>query len=132
MSDTHLDAKFDGEIFRKDHPIILAANRHLASLRPVRLAYVDANGYDAGTVLARNTVNGYYYAYDDNGSSGLDTAACVLFEDATPASGSTMLARAVFGGEVFYTKLTGIDTNGITDLGGRLITDAFENQILKF
>lgn len=132
MADTHLDAKVNTEIFRKDHPIILAANRHLASIKSVRMVYASATGYLAGTVIARNTVNGLYYAYNDAGSSGTEVASAILFEEVTPESGDTMLARGIFGGEVFQAKCVGLDANAITDLKARSITDALGTQILKF
>lgn len=130
-----LDAKFDGEIFRKDHPIILSGNRVLASILPVRLAY-DSDGYLAGTVIARNTTSGLYQKYDNGGSSGLDTAAAILFGDKAESdfasTGDSQAARGIFGGEVFQSKLTGLDAGAITDLGARSITDASGTQVLKF
>ena len=47
MSNT--DPKFD-TIFGKDFPIVLASNRHLASIKAVAMAY-NANGYKAGRVV---------------------------------------------------------------------------------
>ena len=131
----NIDAKVSTEIFRKDNPIILATNRHLATLLPVRLAY-DAAGYKAGEVVARNTVSGLYESYDDGASSGLNTAAAILFEsvevDKFPSATGSAVARGIFGGEVFKSKLTGLDSNAETDLGARTIIDASGVQILKF
>jgi len=131
---SNLDAKVKTQIFRKDFPIILATNRHLATILGVRLVY-DADGYLAGTVLARRT-DGLYAAYDDGGSSGLDTARGILFEDVAPeefvATTGTAVARSIFGGEVFKDKLIGLDANGETDLGARTIIDASSVSILKF
>lgn len=131
----NIDIKFDGESFRKDHPIILSTNRQLATILPVRLAY-HASGYEAGRVLGRNSVSGNYERYDNGGSSGLDTAKCVLFEghavDEFDSSTGTVIARGIFGGEVFYGKLVGIDSNGETDLGARRIIDATGVEIMKF
>lgn len=131
----NIDAKVNNEIFRKDTPIILATNRHLATLLPVRLAY-DALGYKAGEVVARNTVTGMYQAYDDSASSGLNVAAGILFEsveaDKFPSTTGSAVARSIFGGEVFKSKLTGLDANGETDLKARTITDASGVEILKF
>lgn len=128
------DAKFSGQIFRKDNPIIIAANRHLAILHGVRLAY-SATGYSAGQVLARNSVNGLYAQYDDGGASGLDTAKAILLEglqaeDMVAASGAVV--PALFGGEVFESKLVGLDANAKTDLGSKTIIDGSGTQILKF
>lgn len=131
----NLDSKFDTEIFRKDHPQILAANRHLASIKPVRLAY-NASGYKAGTVLAKNSVSGLFQAYNDAGSSGLNTATCILFEAVDVSSfadsSDSALARGIWGGEVFEDKLVGIDANGKTDLNGRSIVDSTGVNIFKF
>lgn len=130
-----LDANVDTEIFRKDHPIIIAQNRHLATLQPIRMSY-SASTVKAGTLMARNSVTGFYAAYDDGASSGLNTAIGILFEDITTDqfadSSDTTLARLITGGEVFKAKLTGYDTAALADLKGRLITDATATEILKF
>lgn len=131
-----LDAAFSGQIFRKDHKPILAQNRHLASILPVRLAYNAGNDYIAGTVLARNTTSGYYQPYASGGASGTGTAACVLFEDhganEFASSGDTTAARGVFGGEVFKDNLIGLDAGAITNLGAKTIIDATGINVLKF
>lgn len=133
-----IGASFNGSIFSKDFPIIIATNRSSAILLPVRLKY-DSDGYLAGTVLARLSADGMYVKYDDNGSGGEEVAKAVLFEahpvedfDLANASGSTM-AVGIFGGcTVFYDKLVGIDANAITDLKGTEITDATGVVTLKF
>lgn len=131
----NFDAKINNELFRKDHPMILATNRHLATILPVRLAY-DAGGYKAGQVLGRVTASGNYADYNDAGSGGVETAAAILFEDVPvelfPSASGTALARGIFGGEVFESKLTGLDANGKVDLGARSIVDATGTTILKF
>ena len=133
MSST--DLKFDGEIFRKDRPIILAARRDLASLKGVRLAY-NAAGYPAGQVVARNNVTGYYEKYDNGAASGLDVAVGVLMigreEEDFASTGDTTVAQMIVGGEVFKDKLTGLDANGETDLGARTIVDGDGTNILKY
>lgn len=128
---TDLDAKSSGQIFRKDNPMILATNRHHATMLPVRLSY-DVDGYKAGQVLARNSVSGLYAKYDSGGASGLDTAKCILFEDAAPESGSTDLARGVFRGEVYQDLLLDLDSGAITDLGARSVVSATGSTILIF
>lgn len=129
------DPRFSGQIFRKSHPMIIAQNRLLASILPVQLAYASG-GYSAGTVLARNTTSGQYAAYDGVGASGLDSAACVLFEDVDvsefSATSGTVGARGIFGGEVFYDKLIGLDAGAISDLNARTIIDARGVSVLKF
>jgi hypothetical protein len=133
-----LDIKFNGEIFRKDFPMVIATNRSSAVLLPVRLAY-DAAGYVAGTLLARNTVSGLFEAYDNSASSGLGVASCVVFQsiqasdfDSTAATGTTT-AVGIFGGCTLYKdRLVGYDSAGLADLGGRIIIDASGVELLKF
>jgi hypothetical protein len=117
------DAIVDTEIFRKDHPMILACLRHQAMILPVRLSYVSG-GYVAGQVLAKNTVTAMFEKYNDAGGSGANVAKCVLLDAAEPAVGDTLIARAVFKGHVYKDKLTGLDAAGITDLGARTISDS--------
>lgn len=130
-----LDATFSGDIFHVNHPMILAQNRHLATLVPVRLAY-DASGYEAGRVVARNSTSGEYAKYDNGASSGLDTAVGILFEEAPAAyfdsTTGSVIARMIAGGEVFESKLVGLDANAKTDLGSRSIVDATGTTVLKF
>ncbi len=129
----NLDAKVNNEIFRKNHPIILASNRHLATIYPVRLKH-DTGGYLAGQVLVRNASTTYYEKY--SASSGSYDAACILFEDVDGGefAGSTgnALARGVFGGEVFKAKLIDYDSGVATDLSGRVITGADGVDVFKF
>lgn len=130
-----IDAKFNSEIFRKNQPMIIAQDRHLAVLDPVRLAY-NASGYKAGTVLGRNTNSGYYEAYNNSASSGLDTARCVLFEEHPvedfESSTGTVAAVGIFGGILYKDNLTGLDANGETDLSAKTIIDANSINLLKF
>lgn len=131
-------AGFNGNVFRKDFPIIIATNRSSAVLLPVRLRY-NANGYAAGTVLARNTTDGLFEAYNDGASSGLNTASAILFEphpvedfDGDGATGS-VLAVGIFGGcTVYEDKLVGFDTAARTDLLAKTIVDATGVKTLKF
>ena len=134
-----LDPNFSPEIFRKNFPQVIAKNRQLASLMPVRLAY-SASGYAAGTVLARNSTSGLWQAYNDAGSSGINTAVAVLdqpvavddfLSETNPISGG-VLSQAIIGGEVFKTALVGYDANALTDLKGREIVDALGVTIVKF
>lgn len=131
----NIDARFNGEIFRKDHPMIIAQNRQLASILPVRLAY-NASGYVAGRVLGRNTTSGYFENYDGGASSGLDTASCVLFEshDVTEfqSATGTVIARGIFRGDVYKDLLLGLDAGAETDLNSRTIVDATGINILSF
>ncbi len=114
--------------------MILACNRHQALILPVRLAGQDDDeDYLAGTVLGKNTTSGYFEAYDDNASSGLNTAKAILLHDVSCLEGETQIAKAIFGGLVWKDKLVGLDSNGISDLGARTITDSSGlGDILKF
>lgn len=133
------DMRFNGEIFRKDFPIILSSNRHLATILPVRVYYQGAD-LKAGTVLGVYTSGprlGMYSVYNDGaGASGLNAAVCILFEDVATSdfvdTTDSQMYRGIFGGEVFYDKLTGIDAAGITDLKARTFTDAQGQKLLKF
>lgn len=114
---------------------IIACNRHLATILPVRVSY-DANMQETGLVLARNSVSTVYSAYDSGGASGLDVAKAVLLDTVYPtdfaATSGTALANAVFGGELYVSKLIGYDSGALTDLGGKVIIDATGVEILKF
>jgi hypothetical protein len=127
-----LDAFTSQEVFRKDHRMILAMNRHQASIVPVRLAY-NANGYLAGTVLGRNSVSTHYEAYDDAHASGADTAVGILFNDVLdmPASG-TGIGQMIIQGQVFEAALVGLDANAKTDLKSRSVIDGTGTTILIF
>ncbi len=136
----NVDASFNSEVLRRDDPNIIAANRQQAVLLGVRLAY-NASGYLAGTVLGQNSTNKMFYAYNDSGASGIDTAVCVLesivkvtdFVDTTANSvNNSVLAPAIFGATVFYAKLTDLDANAITDLHGRKVTDVTGTDLLIF
>lgn len=124
-----LDATFSGEIFRKDHPMIIASNRHLASIKPVRLAYYAA-GLVAGTILARDPADGLFKKFADVPAN--PDSACVLFENIDYYDAAeTPLARGVFAGEVFAAKLVGA-APAIAALGGKIFQDATGIQTLKF
>lgn len=130
----NFDAKVNNEITRNDYAIIIALNRHLATLLPVRLKN-SATDIKAGTVLGRVTATGFYAAYNDAASDGTQVAKCILMDDVKaeefPASG-TAVGRGIFSGYVFKDKLTGLDSNGETDLGAKTIVDASGVNILKF
>lgn len=133
-----IGASFNGSVFHKDFPMVIATNRASAILLPVRLRY-DSAGYEAGVTLARNTTDGWFQKYDDGGSSGINTARCFLFEahptadfDAATTAGSTM-GVGIFGGCVlYYDKLTGLDAAGIVDLGAKQFIDATGVNLLRF
>jgi hypothetical protein len=134
-----IGASFNPSAFHKDWPIIIAGQRQNAILLPVRLRY-DSGGYMPGQFLARNTVDGYYQKYNDSGSSGINTASAILFDqhpvedfDGT-ASTDTCMGVGIFGGGVllYSDRLVGGDANGIADLGLKQITDATGVVTYKF
>ena len=129
------DPRFNGQIFRKSHPMIIAQNRQLASILPVRMAY-NSSGYSAGQVIARNTVTTNYENYVFGAGSGTGTAAAILFEDIDvsefAATSGTVFARGIFGGEVFQDKLIDLDAGAISDLDAKTIVDATGINVLKF
>ena len=133
MSNT--DAGVNNQIFRKDNPMILAGRRDLASFVPVRLAY-NASGYVSGQALGLNSVSGQWQNYNDAGASGINTCVGILFDaidvSEFPSTTGTVAARMITGGELFNDKLTGMDANGRTDLGARIVVDATGTNILKF
>lgn len=133
-----LDAGNNTSIFRKDHAMIIAQNRHLASILPIRMTY-SATDLIAGTVMSRYTSganSGLYAPYVNSGASGIGTAACILMEDHPTSefanNTDTTLGRGIFGGEVFKDKLTGLDATAITNLGAKTIVDATAVNVLKF
>jgi hypothetical protein len=122
----------DNEVFRKDFPLVIARNRHLASIVPVVLANV-ALGYAAGTVLGRNSVSGEYMPYDDSGASGEDTAVGVLFNTVDAMSAGTVAGgQMIVRGELFEANLTGLDANGKVDLKSRSVVSGSGDTILIF
>lgn len=133
MSKKGLDASFESQVFRRDFPMILASRRDLASIKSVRLELTagDTAPFKAGQVLAYDSSSKTYKKY--GAVSGSLDASCILFENVdAPASGSTVLERGVFGGEVYKSALIDYEAGVLTDLGGRIITDSDETEILKF
>jgi hypothetical protein len=127
-----LDFSTSTQVFRKDNRIIIASNRHLATIVPVRLAY-DALGYNVGQCLSRNSVSGLWSKYVAAGSSGTDAVVGILFDDVLDmTSPNTDMARMIVGGNVFYDLCTDIDANGVADLNGRTVVDSLGNTILMF
>jgi Bacteriophage lambda head decoration protein D len=130
----NLDARINNELTRNDYPIIIAMQRHLATILPVRLVNTGAD-YKAGTVVGRVTATGLYKAYNDSNSDGSEVAKAILFEDvvATDVPASTnAVARGIFSGYVFKDKLVGLDAAAIGDLQAKTVTDASGVDILKF
>lgn len=129
----NFDAEVNNQIFRKDWPVILALNAHLATILPVRLDY-NANGYSAGQVLCQEP-SGLFEAYSAGSGSGY-TAQCILLDSIDSlqfnAPTGNALGRGVFGGEVFLTPLIDYNATVLTNLGGKIIKDASGVQILKF
>ncbi len=120
------------EIFAQNYPQVLACNRQLALLLPINVRYA-ALGYRWGQVMGRNTGDGLYEKYNDSGSSGVDTAKCVILQsiefgdDTDPQA-----AVGCFGGQLYEGQCTGLDAAAKVDLGGKTIIDASGVSIFKF
>lgn len=133
----NIDAEVKNNLSRYDFAQILACARQLALIRPVRLAY-DASygttGYAAGQVLGRVTATGLFKKYDDTITGGQDTAMAVLYMSAVPpvSAGDSVLGLGIFQGDVYETKLIGLDANAKTDLKGRSIIDGSGTTIFCF
>lgn len=128
----NLDAEVNNEIFRKDYKQIIAKNRHLASIAPTRLKATGSD-YQAGTVLGKNSVDGFFYAYNNAGASGIDTAVAVLMETiADDGLSTTLMGRGIFSGELFKDNLTGYDAAAKVDLGAREYQASDGINIVKF
>jgi len=127
-----IDFVTSGQIFRKDNRMVIAMNRHQASIMGVRMAY-EANGYIAGQVLARNSVSGLHCKYATAGSSGTDAAVGVLFNDVSdmPASG-TDLGQMIVKGQLFEDLLIDLDSAAKVDLGARSVINGSGVTILMF
>jgi hypothetical protein len=127
-----LDFQTSTQVFRKDRRLILAMNRHHATIIGVRVAY-DAAGYSAGQVMSRNSVSGLHQKYNGSGSSGTDTAVGVLFNDITDMVASQSdVGQLIVKGELYHANCTDIDANAIVDLNGRTVIDGSGVTILMF
>lgn len=125
-----LDSTFNGQIFRKDHPMVLATNRQLATIFGIRLEY-NANGYPAGQVLSKDTSDGLFKKYSL--ASGTYPAQCILFENIDgPASSGTALARGIFGGLVFTGILTDYSAQAKADLSAKDLSASDGVGVTKF
>lgn len=129
----NLDADFKPQIFRNDRPQVLACQRQLATLLAVRMRY-RSTPYRYGTVIARNSVDGLYDAYDNAGSSGTDTAAGILKDtvDFGTATGGSQPVVCIAGGKVYENMVSGLDAGAKVDLKGRSFTDAEGTTIFMF
>lgn len=132
MAKSVLDAVVNNEIFRKNHPIIIAMRPDLAVMEPVRLV-LRAEGYLPGQVLGRISASGLF----DKWSQVSGTADCqaVLFEEITAdAQGATggALARGITAGFVYTDLLLDYNSTAKSGLGAKDLTDAGGNHVTKF
>lgn len=131
---TNLDAQFNGSIFRRSFPQIIATNVHLATLLGVRLAF-DSGGYAAGVCLARRT-DGLFVKYTNGGASGTGTAVAFLYAPVDvsdfPSTTGTVLERGVFTGELVDSLLTGNDATADGQLSARRFTGSDGITIYSF
>lgn len=133
------DAEVNMQISRYDFAQIIACARVQCLIRPVVIVYDAVNqptGYPAGQVLAQYTSGPsapFFATYASGAVSGLNTAVCVLLVDSVPPSGGTLAVPACFRGNLYSTKLWGLDANAKTNLGGRVVGDFNgSNQIFIF
>ena len=133
MPKSPLDAEVNTSVVRFDQPIILACRRDLAEIRPVRLA-LQSGGFQAGQALARVTSTGVFDKYAAVSGAAHDSN-CILMDpiglNDQPATGGA-LAKAIFSGRVYTSKIVGSDATFITELGGKAQTDARNISITKF
>jgi hypothetical protein len=127
-----LDFVTSGQVFRKDNRMIIAMNRHHATIIGARLEY-DALGYTAGQTIARNSVSGLHTKYATGGSSGTDTAVGILFQDVLDMpAGATDLGQVIVKGEVFEDLCIDLDAGAKVDLGARSVINGSGTTILMF
>lgn len=136
----NLDASFTAEVLRHDDAQIVATHPNQALRFGVRLAY-NSSGYAAGQVLGKNSVSGLFMVYNSSGTSGENTAVCILEQPVKATDfpntvaqdlGSSYLTGALFSGAVFQSKLTGLDSGAITALAGRSVTPSDGVQLFLF
>lgn len=124
---TATDATFSTEIFRKDRPNIIAMNRQQATIIGAVLTY-NSSGYLAGQLIAQYTSgpnSNLYTKYVSSGASGTGTAVGVLIADCLDAaSGSSVLQQLIVKGQLFESKLIGLDSQAKTDLKSRSVYNA--------
>lgn len=133
----NFDANFNPEAFRANFPIVIACNRHHATILPVRMRFLGAGlEYPFGQTIARNTVDGLYDKYVSGGASGTGTAAAFLLYGSDFASvgatGGSQAMAAIFGGEVYSTALKDFGNSAPTDLKARTVVDATGTSIVIF
>ena len=136
-----MDAKFNGQIFRKDNPIILAMKRELAAFIGARIVY-DANGYLPGQALVRKQSDGLFYKWAA-ASGGAYDSPCILFDTCTQydqfadgdglagASGAS-LVRGIIEGIVYTNNIVGADSTFLTALHATAVVDAGGVALTKF
>lgn len=139
---TGVDAFTSGNVYTPNFKSVIATKRELAVLLPVRLAPNTLSAdYQAGTVLAQynssaGSLQNYYVNYVNSAGSAQGTAVCILNEfcsnQALTSAASTPLSVAVFSGILWKNLLVGLDSNAISNLGGKSITDATGNILFKF
>ncbi len=79
----------------------------------------------AGTLLAQKTSDKLYYAYNNSGTGGLDTARGVLRRPAdtgTSNTGPAQQGNLVIQGILKLNQLVGVDAAALTDLGATVDT----------
>jgi len=124
------DASYKDNIFRKDHYMIFAANRHLASIKPIKTQSTDE--LKPGQVMARNTSSGYFEKFSAVSGGSYDSACVIIDELSSSEATGTSVLRGVFGGELVKSALSDYDSNANTALGAKEITSGTGTEIVKF
>lgn len=124
------DASYKDEVFRKDHYMIIASNRHLASIKAIKTDSTDP--LLPGQIMARVQSTGLHQKWSVASGVAHDTVV-VLFDELTEneASGESTL-RGIYGGEVYEGELIELDATAKTEMGGKSMVDGLGTAILKF
>ena len=122
---------YNGEIFRKDHLMIFASNRHLASIKAINVTPAEA--HTPGQIMARDDGDGVFKKFSAV-SGGSYTSVCVLMDEVTTdeGDGSKAILRGIFSGELYKSALLDYNATALSDMGGKIVTDAQGDEILHF
>lgn len=114
------DAQFVGSDFRANFKQVIAKRSDLVRRQGGRMKAPGSDTlYRAGTVLGIVTATGRWAPYNDGNSDGTETARGVLEMDIMcPADDSSSEIVVIKGGDLLKDLLIGLDSAGITDLGG--------------
>lgn len=123
---TAVTVTFQGALAGRNVPMLLTASVALTGGSSPAIAVTETT--------AGKPAGGYWDAYDDSASNGLQVARAILKDAATTGvdgrvtslngtliGGGPVAATAYTRGTFLGSELTGLDANGLADLGGRVI-----------